>query len=149
MGAKGHCSFALYFFGNFAGGFAMNFFGIGLPEMILIMVVALLIFGPKKLPEIGRTVGKAVKGFQDASNEFQSEFKREAELLEQMKAFPNNIMNPGTALTDAEIAQDTPQVQDIVVEDVPVEIATDAVASSMEEAESLNMVSSTENNQPV
>ncbi|QOV23428.1 TatA/E family twin arginine-targeting protein translocase [Anabaenopsis elenkinii] len=61
----------------------MNIFGIGLPEMGLIMVVALLIFGPKKLPEIGRSLGKAVRGFQEASSEFQNEFKREAEQIEQ------------------------------------------------------------------
>ncbi|MFK0731981.1 MAG: TatA/E family twin arginine-targeting protein translocase [Gloeotrichia echinulata GP01] len=62
----------------------MNVFGIGLPEMAVILVVALLVFGPKKLPEIGRSFGKALRGFQDASNEFQSEFKREAEQLEQV-----------------------------------------------------------------
>ncbi|BAY37959.1 hypothetical protein NIES2111_23010 [Nostoc sp. NIES-2111] len=61
----------------------MNIFGIGLPEMAVIMVVALLIFGPKKLPEIGRSVGKAIRGFQEASNEFQNEFKREADQIEQ------------------------------------------------------------------
>ncbi|MBD2385572.1 TatA/E family twin arginine-targeting protein translocase [Cylindrospermum sp. FACHB-282] len=61
----------------------MNIFGIGLPEMGLIMIVALLIFGPKKLPEIGRSLGKTIRGFQEASNEFQNEFKREAENLEQ------------------------------------------------------------------
>jgi len=61
----------------------MNVFGIGLPEMVLIMGVALLIFGPKKLPEIGRSMGKAIKGFQEASREFKSEFDREAELLEK------------------------------------------------------------------
>jgi sec-independent protein translocase protein TatA len=61
----------------------MNIFGIGLPEMALIMVVALLIFGPKKLPEIGRSMGKAVRGFQEASKEFENEFKREAEQIEQ------------------------------------------------------------------
>jgi sec-independent protein translocase protein TatA len=61
----------------------VNVFGIGLPEMALIFILALLIFGPKKLPEIGRSLGKAIRGFQDASNEFQSEFKREAEQIEK------------------------------------------------------------------
>lgn len=60
----------------------MNVFGIGLPEMALIMIVALLIFGPKKLPEIGRSMGKAIRSFQDASKEFESEFKREAEQIQ-------------------------------------------------------------------
>lgn len=61
----------------------MNVFGIGLPEMALIFILALLIFGPKKLPEIGRSLGKAIRGFQDASKEFEAEFKREAEQLEK------------------------------------------------------------------
>jgi sec-independent protein translocase protein TatA len=66
----------------------MNVFGVGLPEMVLIMVVALLVFGPKKLPEIGRSVGKAIRGFQDASKEFEAEFKREAEQLEKVVSQP-------------------------------------------------------------
>ncbi|MDY7013590.1 MAG: TatA/E family twin arginine-targeting protein translocase [Cyanobacteriota bacterium] len=61
----------------------MNIFGIGLPEMMLIFVIALLIFGPKKLPEIGRSLGKALRSFQEASNEFQNEIKREAQNLEE------------------------------------------------------------------
>ena len=61
----------------------MNVFGIGLPEMVLILVVALLVFGPKKLPEIGRSLGKAIRGFQEASKEFETEFKREAQHLEE------------------------------------------------------------------
>jgi sec-independent protein translocase protein TatA len=64
----------------------MNVFGIGLPEMVLILVVALLVFGPKKLPEIGKSLGKALKGFQDASKEFENEFKRQAEILETPQA---------------------------------------------------------------
>ena len=66
----------------------MNIFGIGLPEMALIMMVALLVFGPKKLPEIGRSLGKAIKGFQDASKEFEDEFKKEASRLEKTVAEP-------------------------------------------------------------
>jgi sec-independent protein translocase protein TatA len=59
----------------------MNFFGIGLPETIAIAVVVLLVFGPKKLPEIGKSLGKAIKGFQEASNDFQSEFKKEVDAI--------------------------------------------------------------------
>jgi sec-independent protein translocase protein TatA len=62
----------------------MNIFGIGLPEMAVIMVLALLVFGPKKLPEIGRSMGKAIRGFQEASKEFESEFKKEADRIEQV-----------------------------------------------------------------
>ena len=66
----------------------MNIFGIGLPEMAVIMVLALLVFGPKKLPEIGRSMGKAIRGFQQASSEFESEFKREVEEIEQATTAP-------------------------------------------------------------
>jgi sec-independent protein translocase protein TatA len=69
---------------NVFGGSTMNIFGIGLPEMALILVLALLVFGPKKLPEIGRSLGKAIRGFQEASKEFETEFKREAEQLERV-----------------------------------------------------------------
>jgi sec-independent protein translocase protein TatA len=64
----------------------MNIFGIGLPEMAVIFTIALLVFGPKKLPEIGRSLGKAIRGFQDASRDFESEFKREAQQLEEAVA---------------------------------------------------------------
>ena len=61
----------------------MNIFGIGLPEMALITIVALLVFGPKKLPEIGRSVAKTLRSFQDASKEFEREFKQEAQRIEK------------------------------------------------------------------
>ena len=61
----------------------MNIFGIGLPELLVIFGVALLIFGPKKLPEIGKSLGKTLKSFQDASKEFQDEFKKEVEKAEE------------------------------------------------------------------
>ena len=69
----------------------MNFFGIGLPETIAIAVVVLLVFGPKKLPEIGKSLGKALKGFQEASNDFQSEFKKEVDAIESVVKNPNQL----------------------------------------------------------
>ena len=54
----------------------MNIFGIGLPEMAVIGAVALLVFGPKRLPEFGRTLGKTLKGFQTASKEFEREISK-------------------------------------------------------------------------
>lgn len=45
-------------------------FGIGMPELILILIVGLVVFGPSKLPEIGRSLGKAMREFRKASNAF-------------------------------------------------------------------------------
>ncbi len=69
----------------------MNFFGIGLPETIAIAVVVLLVFGPKKLPEIGKSLGKAIKGFQEASTDFQSEFKKEVDAIETAVKTPSQL----------------------------------------------------------
>lgn len=93
----------------------MNVFGIGLPEMALIMVVALLIFGPKKLPEIGRSMGKAIRSFQDASKEFEDEFKREAEQIETAvkttaKIEPKQINPAANEVENVAVAQ-TPAVE--------------------------------------
>ena len=54
----------------------MNVFGVGLPEMAVIAAVALIVFGPKRLPELGRTLGKTMKGFQSASKEFEREINK-------------------------------------------------------------------------
>jgi len=93
----------------------MNVFGIGLPEMALIMVLALLVFGPKKLPEIGRSMGKAIKGFQDASREFEQEFKREAEKIEKTVAEPMKASleeTPPKALSPQDGAEDSAATED-------------------------------------
>jgi sec-independent protein translocase protein TatA len=54
----------------------MNVFGIGLPELAVIAAIGLLVFGPKRLPELGRTLGRTLKGFQSASREFEQEFRQ-------------------------------------------------------------------------
>jgi len=51
--------------------------GLGLPEMIIIGIIALLIFGPKKLPELGSGLGKAIRDFKGAINEPEPPAKEE------------------------------------------------------------------------
>ena len=53
------------------------FGSIGGTELLLILVIALLVFGPRKLPDLGRTVGKAMAEFRRASNDFKSTLERE------------------------------------------------------------------------
>ncbi len=51
----------------------MKFGGIGVPELIIILVVALLIFGPKNLPKLGAALGKTVKNVRDGMNSSEKE----------------------------------------------------------------------------
>ena len=56
---------------------------VGVQEMIVIFVIALVLFGPKKLPELGRTIGKAITEFRRASNDLKATFEREMQTLER------------------------------------------------------------------
>ncbi len=59
---------------------------LGLPEMIFIFLLALIIFGPKKLPEIGRQIGKALNEFKRASNEFKAQIENEISSIDMQNA---------------------------------------------------------------
>ena len=63
----------------------MDFFGIGAGELILILVVALIIWGPGKLPQIARTLGNITRNLRKATSDFTTALAREAELEEKTK----------------------------------------------------------------
>ncbi|MEB3258464.1 MAG: TatA/E family twin arginine-targeting protein translocase [Cyanobacteriota bacterium] len=75
----------------------MNIFGIGLPEMAVIAAIALLVFGPKRLPEMGKTLGRTLKGVQSASQEFEKEFRSalRTEEADPLTLTPSSPTAPG------------------------------------------------------
>ncbi len=62
-------------------------FGIGMPELILIAVVALIVLGPKKLPELAKSMGKAMREFKKATSELKETFQIDEDVSEVKKAF--------------------------------------------------------------
>ena len=62
-------------------------FGIGMPEMILILAIALIVIGPKKLPDLAKSLGRAMREFKKATNEFKDTMQIDNELSEVKKAF--------------------------------------------------------------
>ncbi len=58
-------------------------FGLGIPEILVIFVIALIVFGPKKLPELGRSIGRAMAEFKKASQEFQESMQSEMREVEK------------------------------------------------------------------
>ncbi len=58
-------------------------FGLGVPELIVIFVIALLVFGPKKLPDLGKSIGRAMAEFRKASQDFQETVQAEMKEVEK------------------------------------------------------------------
>ena len=58
------------------------FGSIGMPELVIILVIALIVFGPRKLPELGRSLGKSIGEFRKASNELRSTLEDEIRVEE-------------------------------------------------------------------
>ena len=92
------------------------FGSIGMPELIIIFVIALIIFGPRKLPELGRSLGKSLAEFKRASNELKNTLEEEIRLDEQHSAMEaskasQQAATPTTATTTVPHVEDAEPVR--------------------------------------
>jgi sec-independent protein translocase protein TatA len=78
------------------------FGSIGMPELIIILVIALIIFGPRKLPELGKSLGRSLNEFKRASQDLQNTLEQEIKLEEQkeQQARTRQTDTPPTTTTD-------------------------------------------------
>jgi TatA/E family protein of Tat protein translocase len=70
------------------------FGSIGMPELVVIFFIALIIFGPRKLPELGRSLGRSLGEFRRASNELRNTLEEEIRVEEQKTATPRPAADP-------------------------------------------------------
>lgn len=74
------------------------FGSIGMPELIIILMIALIIFGPRKLPELGKSLGRSLNEFKKASTDLQNTLEQEIKIEEQKEAAakaPPHTVTPG------------------------------------------------------
>ncbi|MFO7692038.1 MAG: TatA/E family twin arginine-targeting protein translocase [Vicinamibacterales bacterium] len=77
------------------------FGSIGMPELVIILVIALIIFGPRKLPELGRSLGRSIGEFRRASNELRSTLEEEIRVEEQKGSAQKTESQSSETPTDA------------------------------------------------
>lgn len=77
------------------------FGSLGVPELLMIFVVALIVFGPRRLPEIGRTLGKALGEFRKATDDLKHTIQREVQ-VEELREITSSIATPAESVSRAE-----------------------------------------------
>ena len=80
-------------------------FGIGMPEMILILAIALIVIGPKKLPDLAKSLGRAMREFKKATSEFKESIELDNELQDVKQAFDDINDDVKGALAEKELKE--------------------------------------------
>ena len=85
---------------------------IGMPELLIILTLALIIFGPRKLPELGRSLGKSLGEFKRASNELRNTLDEEIRIEEERSTRPARPAQPPEPAPVAAAEAETDESQD-------------------------------------
>lgn len=88
-------------------------FGIGMPEMIIILVIALIVIGPHKLPELAKSLGKGLAEFKKASEGFQRSVQEEANKSEETMKEPVPQVKTASATAEPVTAHAAPEPQPV------------------------------------
>ncbi len=85
------------------------FGSIGMPELIIILVIALIIFGPRKLPELGKSLGRSLNEFKKASTDLQNTLEQEIKIEEQKEAAKKDDETSKKPATGSDDQEEPPQ----------------------------------------
>jgi TatA/E family protein of Tat protein translocase len=96
------------------------FGSIGMPELIVIFVIALIIFGPRKLPELGKSLGKSISEFKRASNELRNTLEEEIRIDEQRQKSPAAPLPAASSTTPlSAVPNDAPDAEPVPAAEPP------------------------------
>ena len=84
------------------------FGSIGMPELLIIFVIALIIFGPRKLPELGKSLGRSLAEFRRASNDLRNTLEEEIRIEDRKVAPPSPVAIPPVRTTEEPVVAPPP-----------------------------------------
>ena len=85
---------------------------LGMQEIIVIFVLALIVFGPRKLPEIGKSLGKALADFKKASNELKQTWEEEIRLEQERESMSQILKDSTDAKSDSMMDTETKRIEE-------------------------------------
>ena len=106
-------------------------FGIGMPEMLLILAIALIVIGPKKLPDLAKSLGRAFAEFKRATSELKESFEIDSELKDIKTTF-NEMKSEFKESIDIDVDR-TPEEQDLSENSKDIKTSLDEMSSETEE----------------
>ena len=112
-------------------------FGIGMPEMLVILALALIVIGPKKLPDLAKSLGRAMREFKKATSEFKESIQLEGDLSDVKETF-NDITSEVKDAVDLNLTTEKPKAEKFGTDDEKIEEKDSQNETESDEFENLS-----------